>query len=875
MYNYSDSWLVLLFLDPGSGYFSIQIHHGGRFIDTGDTERYVGGQVTYFDHCEIDYMSLIELDDFTKKLGYMDPVRFCYRNSETGSLVYILTDKEAIDMCTKHLPHNKIATIYMKHKNICGILEGQPSINHEFIEQEAHFIGNPVGAVGQEEDAYFTNVPVGAVEEEEEAYFTTQHVGEVGEEEEDDSDIIDSCYEQSECEDGADDDEQFDKYVDTSFGAPNLNELEAVESDYGESDELLSGDSSSNDDEDTGKHMKKKRLPKFPQFNAQTDMNNPRFIVGMEFGSGALFKEAVREHSIKTSRPIRFMHNTTKRVRAVCKKKNKGCPWVVYATKLEDSSTFRVQTYVNTHKCHTEQKNRFATYKWLSKKYVDQIKIHPNMAVSSFGETVKKDFVLKVSRSQLYRARRMAQITIEGTYAQQYALLWDYCAELRRTNPDSSIFMKTEEDMDGQLCFQRVYICFEACKKGFRDGCRTLIGLDGCHIKGPHPGQLLTAVGIDGNNGLFPIAYAVVEVENKSTWLWFLKFLINDVGIENGWHWTFISDKQKGLLPAVSELLPNSEHRHCVRHLYNNFKGEHKGLALKNRLWAAARATTVAKYKDEMEQMKLEDDKAVEWLADKSPTHWSRAYFNCTPKCDILLNNLCESFNAAIIDARDKPILTMLERIRMYLMVRMAEKRDSVKKWIDGIGPRVSGILEKNKQESGYCIAVWAGDLKFQVSHWKDGNFSVDLQKNFCSCRRWNLTGIPCPHAISAIYKQDYDVIDFVDNCYKSDVYLKAYGPFIHPIFGQDQWVKTGTPPLASPIYHKQPGRPKKVRIREPGEKRAPILNPNNPHKLRRFNIKIKCTICGEEGHNQRSCIRRQHATQFKVNPYTSICAFI
>ena len=35
--------------------------------------------------------------------------------------------------------------------------------------------------------------------------------------------------------------------------------------------------------------------------------------------------------------------------------------------------------------------------------------------------------------------------------------------------------------------------------------------------------------------------------------------------------------------------------------------------------------------------------------------HWSRYAFNAWPKCDILLNNLCESFNSKIIDARDSP----------------------------------------------------------------------------------------------------------------------------------------------------------------------------------------------------------------------------
>ena len=72
--------------------------------------------------------------------------------------------------------------------------------------------------------------------------------------------------------------------------------------------------------------------------------------------------------------------------------------------------------------------------------------------------------------------------------------------------------------------FERLYVCLAECKKGWKDGCRPLIGLDGCHVKGPHTGQLLVAVGIYADNAMYPIAYATVEAENSCTWKWFLHF---------------------------------------------------------------------------------------------------------------------------------------------------------------------------------------------------------------------------------------------------------------------------------------------------------------------------------------------------------------
>lgn len=61
---------------------------------------------------------------------------------------------------------------------------------------------------------------------------------------------------------------------------------------------------------------------------------------------------------------------------------------------------------------------------------------------------------------------------------------------------------------------------------------------------------------------MFPIAVAVVEGETKASWSWFLNLLKDDVGIVNQYGWTFMSDKQKGLIPAFEEVLPLVDHRY-------------------------------------------------------------------------------------------------------------------------------------------------------------------------------------------------------------------------------------------------------------------------------------------------------------------------
>jgi hypothetical protein len=71
----------------------------------------------------------------------------------------------------------------------------------------------------------------------------------------------------------------------------------------------------------------------------------------------------------------------------------------------------------------------------------------------------------------------------------------------------------------------------DATKRGFLEGCRPVICLDGCHLKTKFGGQLLVAVGMDPNDCIYPVAFDIVEVEDTTNWRWFLQTLKSDLGI--------------------------------------------------------------------------------------------------------------------------------------------------------------------------------------------------------------------------------------------------------------------------------------------------------------------------------------------------------
>ena len=49
-------------------------------------------------------------------------------------------------------------------------------------------------------------------------------------------------------------------------------------------------------------------------------------------------------------------------------------------------------------------------------------------------------------------------------------------------------------------------------------------------------------VGKDGNNQMFPIAWAVVHTESIETWSWFIDQLSIDLNIGEGLGWSVIND---------------------------------------------------------------------------------------------------------------------------------------------------------------------------------------------------------------------------------------------------------------------------------------------------------------------------------------------
>ncbi|KAI8564819.1 hypothetical protein RHMOL_Rhmol03G0211900 [Rhododendron molle] len=167
------------------------------------------------------------------------------------------------------------------------------------------------------------------------------------------------------------------------------------------------------------------------------------------------------------------------------------------------------------------------------------------------------------------------------------------------------------------------------------------------------------------------------------------------------------------------------------------------------------------------------------------------------------------------------------------------------------MGPKIVKLLEKNIALCKEYVVVLTGDNQFETSGFHGNNFCVDMTANTCSCRRWELTGTPCAHALCVLRESNKKPEDIVHKYYKKQTYINAYKHVIYPMNGMDMWEQTSKPPIQPPHYTRKGGRPKKCRRRDADEPPAPS---DGTKKMRRNMKKLTCRKCGGKGHNVRTC---------------------
>ncbi|CAN1762518.1 hypothetical protein LINPERHAP1_LOCUS8408, partial [Linum perenne] len=153
------------------------------------------------------------------------------------------------------------------------------------------------------------------------------------------------------------------------------------------------------------------------------------------------------------------------------------------------------------HTCGVVQDLRVANRTFVAQKYLEHFRIDLGWSSKKLIHTVQTDLSLSINRIKAYRAKVTALEMIHGEDGQQFGKLYEYKKEIETKNLGSTVVIVHE-----RCIFERIYMCLDACRRGFKDGCRQVICVDGCFLRGMSGSQLLSAIGLDSNDCMFPIA---------------------------------------------------------------------------------------------------------------------------------------------------------------------------------------------------------------------------------------------------------------------------------------------------------------------------------------------------------------------------------
>lgn len=306
---------------------------------------------------------------------------------------------------------------------------------------------------------------------------------------------------------------------------------------------------------------------------------------------------------------------------------------------------------------------------------------------------------------------------------------------------------------------------------------------------------------------------------------------------------------QKGILNVVHHWAPMAEHRNCARHIYANWRKKYREKDWQKLFWACAKAPCTMLFNLARAKLAQCTPDGARDVMNTDPQHWSRAWFRLGSCCDSVDNNISETFNKWIVEARLYPVITMFETIRQQIMIRIQEMRSEMESWTGIICPKVLKKLQKSIDYSAYCHAIFNGNDAYEVKT-RVHRYTVRLYDRTCSCRYWQLSGLPCSHAISCIHCTTNKLDDYIADCYRVDNFKKTYAYCLQALEGRAAWPVSQRPKPKAPRHINMPGRKKKCRTREEEEK-------PKTSKVSKVGTVIKRSLCKHSGHNKTTCKQR------------------
>ena len=136
--------------------------------------------------------------------------------------------------------------------------------------------------------------------------------------------------------------------------------------------------------------------------------------------------------------------------------------------------------------------------------------------ISHIRSHLKTNYGVAPNNLKVHKAKKKAESLLGGDHSKGYEKLFQYQAMVEKHNVGSKYKVLCDtEIIPCKIVFKRFFVSLPAHRNAFLNGCRPYIDIDGCHLKGEFGGILMAAVGVDVNNGILSLGYAIYKIEDQ------------------------------------------------------------------------------------------------------------------------------------------------------------------------------------------------------------------------------------------------------------------------------------------------------------------------------------------------------------------------
>lgn len=602
---------------------------------------------------------------------------------------------------------------------------------------------------------------------------------------------------------------------------------------------------------------------------------------GLVFKNMSALKTWLREYAIVHNRPYKVKNSDAQR-RYTIKCEKEGCDWSLCARKVKDSEKFRITRVIGPHTCSSaelDEKHRQLNSKFIAACILPLVKQAPTMRVKAVITTVNMLWGFNIQYGKAWMAKQRALKMIYGDWEEAYERLPALLNAIKAVNLGMhyEYVPKPNEWKDGKQIFHRAFWCFGQCVEAFKH-CRPVLSIDSTFLLGKYQGTMWIAIGVDADNCLVPLAFALAEKENKDSWAWFLRLVQNHV-IGPGREVCVISDRHAGNLSAVQMHVPGHapvHHRWCTRHLAENLlkkDGSKDNFPLFEEV---CQQLEVKYFEEKLNELKSKvNAEGRDWLRSLMPDveKWTRAHDKDGRRYEFQTSNMVEALNGLLKGIRGLPVTAIVAftfyKCAAWFKDRHAEATQleiNHKVW----APTPQLFLDKAKgmtsSEEYHCVDHATGTYEI-VEHrgtTHDGGLlesrkhKVVIRDFSCTCRGPDQYHFPCSHYVTACRAHNLDVQTKIPKEFSVHNLIRTWTPRFEPYPNEEEW-----PPYLGPRFIVDPeshwnkyGSRRRLRYKLdmdaiPGCTRRSKGNPflADPEQN-------ECSKCGRLRHNARTCVR-------------------